>query len=296
MRICSFLIAWNVIALFGNDASALESVTLKKIKETGVISIGFRVGSMPLSYVDNKQRPIGYSIDLCNVVIDAVKSKLKLASLEIKYIPVTSANRIPLIKNGIIDLECGSTTNSVERQRSVSFTITTFVASAHLLSKKDLNIQSIDDLKEQSVVSTAGTTSAALLAELNQSRGLGINILLTNDHVEAFKMVETNRAATFIMDDVILYSLVANARNPYDYVISNEALSNEPYGMIVRKDDPEFKNIADKALINLFKTGEINHIYRKWFQSPIAPKQVNLQMPMSDALKDVISHYADSAN
>jgi glutamate/aspartate transport system substrate-binding protein len=284
------------MALLVHDAAAQNSMTLKKVVETGVITLGFRVGSIPFSYLDEKQRPIGYSMDLCDVIVGAVKTRLNLKNLEVKYIPVTAANRMPLVGNDIVDLECGSTTNTVERQKKVSFTVTTFVAAGRLVSKKSSNIRTIEDLRGKAVVSSAGTTSVAVLAELNRSRDLGMRVLVAKDHNESFQMVDANRAAAFLMDDVILHGLVASTMHPQDYVISEEALSNEPYGIIVRKDDPEFKNIADNALINLFKSGEINRIYQKWFQSPIPPWQINLQMPMNDALKKAIANPGDAVS
>jgi glutamate/aspartate transport system substrate-binding protein len=296
MRLHRFLIVSLAMALFVHDAVAQESLTLKKVKETEVITIGYRVGSIPFSYLDNKQRPIGYSMDLCDVIVEAVKARLNLKNLEVKYIPVTAANRMPLVGNDIVDLECGSTTNTVERQKKVSFTVTTFVAAGRLVSKKSSNITSIEDLKGRPVVSSAGTTSVAVLTELNRSRNLGMRVLVAKDHNESFKMVNADRAVAFLMDDVILHGLVASTMRPQDYVISDESLSNEPYGIIVRKDDPEFKSIADNALIDLFKSGEINRIYRKWFQSPIPPWQINLQMPMNDALKKAIANPADSVS
>jgi glutamate/aspartate transport system substrate-binding protein len=296
MRLHRFLIVCGAMALLVHDAAAQNSMTLKKVVETGVITLGFRVGSIPFSYLDDKQRPIGYSMDLCDVIVGAVKARLNLKNLEVKYIPVTAANRMPLVGNDIVDLECGSTTNTVERQKKVSFTVTTFVAAGRLVSKKTSNIRTIEDLRGKAVVSSAGTTSVAVLAEINRSRDLGMRVLVAKDHNESFQMVDADRAAAFLMDDVILHGLVASTMRPQDYVISDEALSNEPYGIIVRKDDPEFKNIADNALINLFKSGEINRIYQKWFQSPIPPWQINLQMPMNDALKKAIANPSDSVS
>lgn len=290
MTLRGFLVLCVLMGLFADNVQAQDSLTLRKIKETGIITIGFRVGSIPFSYLDNKQRPIGYSMDLCDAIVGAVKTKLNMPNLEVKFKPITSANRMPLISNDIVDMECGSTTNNAERQKKVSFTVTTFVASIRMLSKKTLNAQTIEDLRGKTVVSTSGTTSAIFLAELNRSEKLDMNILLTKDHTDAFHLVETDRASIFIMDDVLLYGLVASNKSPIDYVISDDALSVQPYGIIVRKDDPEFKSVADNALMDLFRSGEINHIYEKWFQKPIPPNQINLRMPMSDALKDAIAH------
>lgn len=282
--------------LFAGGACAQESLTLRKIKETGIITIGFRDGSIPFSYLDKKRRPIGYSMDICYRIVDAVKAKVKLPNLEVKFTPVNPANRVPLVANDIVDLECGSTTNNAERQQKVAFTVTTFVASGSLVSKKSSNIQSLNDLEGQTVVYTAGTTSIQALTEFNRALGLNMSILTGKDHVESFLMVETDRAAAFAMDDVLLHGLIANAKNPSDFRIHHSGLSVEPYGMVLRKNDPDFKKVADDAIIELFKSGEINQLYRKWFQSPIPPNQINFKLPMSPALRKVIAHPTDSGD
>lgn len=294
MRFKTLLAALLGLGLLAGGARAEESLTLRKITETGIVSIGYRDGSIPFSYLDRKQRPIGYSIDICLRIVDALKAHLKLPGLEVQLRPITSANRIPLVVNDIVDLECGTTTNNADRQKRVAFTMTTFVALSSLVSKKTSNIRSVEDLKGEAVVSTAGTTHIKALADLNRARHLGLNILAGRDHVESFQMVDADRALAFAMDDVLLYGLVASAKNPADFTIHNSGLSVEPYGIALRKNDPEFKKIADEAIVALFKSGEINSIYQKWFQSPIPPNQINLQLPMSAALKKVIAHPTDS--
>ena len=275
-------------------AQAQDSGTLKKIKDSGVIVIGHRDSSVPFSYLDDKQQPIGYSMDLCLKVVDAVKAALKMPKLEVKMNPVTSATRIPLMANGTIDMECGSTTNNVDRQKQVAFLNTTFVTANRIVAKKSSNIKVLNDLKGKPLVSTAGTTNLKQVTELNGTRNLGMNVMSAKDHAEAFLMVETDRAAAFAMDDILLYSLVAGARTPSDYIISAEALSVEPYGIMVRKDDPAFKKVGDDAIAALFKSGEINKIYAKWFQAPIPPKNINLNLPMSEPLKKVVAKPTDS--
>lgn len=291
---------WVAVAVlgasFGGDALARESWTLKKIRETGVISLGYREASIPFSYLDDKQRPIGYSMDICHRVVEAVRERLKLRHIEVRFTPVTSANRTPLMVNDIVDLECGTTTNTLERQNSVGFAVTTFVAASRLVSKKAANIRSADDLKGRSVVTTAGTTSMDILQELNRKRGLDMYILAATDHAESFRMVETDRAYAFAMDDILLYGLVANARHPDDFEISEHALSVEPYALMLRKDDTAFKKVVDDAIVGLFRSGEIETIYRKWFQSPIPPKGINLRVPMSSALRKVIATPTDSGD
>ena len=282
--------------LIASTAHARESPTLRKIQETGVITVGFRDKSIPFSFLDKQQRPIGYSIDLCQRVVDAIRVKMKLPGLEVLMRPVTSANRISFVVNDIIDLECGSTTNTAERKKDVAFSVTTFVASGSLVSKRSRDIHSLQELRGHTVVSTAGTTYVKGLAESNRKLDLGMSIIAGKGHADSFQLVETDRAAAFAMDDVLLHGLVANTRNPAEYVIYNSELSVEPYGIVLRKDDPEFKRIVDEALSALFRSGDINNIYRKWFLSPIPPNKAELHLPMSNALRKAISFPTDSSD
>jgi glutamate/aspartate transport system substrate-binding protein len=270
--------------------------TLKKIKDSGSITIGHRDASIPFSYYDDKQQPVGYAMDLCHRIVDAVKTELKLPKLETKYQLVTSANRIPLMANGTIDLECGSTTNNLERQKTVWFTITHFVTANRWVAKKSAKLDKLADLKGKTIVSTAGTTNIKQMTELNAAQNLGMNIISANGHPESFQMVETGRAAAFAMDDILLYSLVAQARNPGDYHISAEATSVEPYGIMVRKDDTAFKKVVDAAMVHIYKSGEINKIYQKWFEKPIPPKGLDLNIPMSPQFKKVVANPTDSGD
>src|SRR2546430_8571913 len=231
--------------------------TLKKIKDTGAITLGHRESSVPFSYYDDKQQVVGYAMDLCARIVDGVKKDLKLANLETKLNPVTSATRIPLIANGTVDLECGSTTNNLEREKQVSFTITHFVTANRFASKKAANLKTVDDLKGKTIVSTSGTTNIKQITEIGAQRNLGLNILAAKDHAEAFLMVETDRAAAFVMDDILLYSLVASSKSPQDYVISADALLVEPYGIMLRREDPEFKKVVDGAMVGIYKTWDI---------------------------------------
>jgi glutamate/aspartate transport system substrate-binding protein len=198
--------------------------------------------------------------------------------------------------NGTVDLECGSTTNNLDRQKQVGFTITHFVTANRWVAKRSAKINKLADLKGKTVVSTAGTTNIKQITEINGQQNLGMNIISANGHPEAFQMVETGRAVAFVMDDILLYSLVAQSRRPKDYVISADALSVEPYGIMVRKDDAAFKKLVDAAMVNTYKSGAINAIYSKWFQKPIPPKDINLNVPMSAALKKVVSNPIDSGD
>src|SRR5215831_3611082 len=276
--------------------AAAQQGTLDKIKSSGAITIGHRDASIPFSYYDDKQQPIGYAMELCLRIADAVKADLKMPKLEVKYQLVTSANRIPLMANGTIDLECGSTTNNLERQKQVWFTITHFVTANRWVARKSANLNALVDLKGKTIVSTAGTTNIKQITELNAAQNLGMNIISANGHPEAFQMVETGRAVAFVMDDILLYSLAAQSRNPADFAISPVALSVEPYGIMLRKDDAAFKKVVDAEMIHLFKSGQINAIYEKWFQKPIPPKGINLNIPMSEQLRRVVANPTDSGD
>src|SRR6476620_2552310 len=295
MRLKTMFTAIMAIGLFAGTAAAQEG-TLKKIKDTGTITIGHRESSSTCYYYDDKQQVVGYAMDLCNKIVDAVKANLKLAKLDVKLQPVTSATRIPLIENGTVDLECGSTTNNLEREKQVSFTITHFVTANRFVSKKSANLKKVDDLKGKTVVSTSGTTNIKQITEINGQKNLGITILPAKDHAEAFLMVETGRAAAFFMDDSRLYSLVANSKTPSEWVISADALSVEPYGIMLRKDDPSFKKVVDDAMTKVYKSGEINAIYAKWFLHPVPPKGINLNVPMSEVFKHVVAKPTDSGD
>lgn len=270
--------------------------TLKKIKDTGAITLGHRESSVPFSYYDDNQHVIGYAMDLCYRIVDAVKANLKMDRLEVNLNPVTSATRIPLIANGTVDLECGSTTNNLEREKQVSFTITHFVTANRFVSKKSSNLKTVDDLKGNTIVSTSGTTNIKQINEIGAQRHLDLNIIAAKDHAEAFLMVETDRAAAFVMDDILLYSLVATSKSPDDYVISPDALSIEPYGIMLRREDPAFKKVVDDEMMTTYKSGAINAIYEKWFLKPIPPKGINLNVPMSAVFKKVVANPTDTGD
>jgi glutamate/aspartate transport system substrate-binding protein len=270
--------------------------TLQKIKDSGAITLGHREASVPFSYYDDNQKVIGYAMDLCYRIADAVKSNLKLDKLDVNLNPVTSATRIPLIANGTVDLECGSTTNNLDREKQVAFTITHFVTANKFVSKKSSNLKTVDDLKGKTIVSTAGTTNIKQITEIGAQKHLDLNIIAAKDHAEAFLMVETDRAAAFVMDDILLYSLVATSKSPADYVISADALSVEPYGIMLRRDDAPFKSVVDAAMVATYKSGAINGIYDKWFLQPIPPKGINLNVPMSAAFKKVVADPTDTGD
>lgn len=285
------LVALAGMFVGGSVAAQDLTGTLKKIKETGSITIGHRDASVPFSYYDDKQNAVGYAMDICAFIVEDLKRELKLPKLEVKLNPVTSATRIPLIANGTVDLECGSTTNNAERQKQVDFGSTYYLTASRYVSKKESGIKQITDLKGKTVVSTAGTTNLKQLVEANKDQNLGINILTAKDHPEAFLMVETGRAVAFVMDDILLAGLVANAKNPKDYVISADAFSKpEPYSFMMRRDDPAFKKAVDAATAKLYKSADMQALYSKWFEKPIPPKGLVMNQPLSPELKKALAN------
>jgi glutamate/aspartate transport system substrate-binding protein len=256
--------------------------------------LGHRLTSVPFSYLDAKLRPVGYSVDLCQRVVESIRNKLELRDLEVKLVAVSSATRMPLVANGTVDLECGVTTNTAERQKTQSFSITTFVAASRLLAKKESEIHTLDDLRGKVVASTIATTSIRYLNNLNEALKLDMKIVAGQDDTDAFQMVQADRAVAFAMDDVLLRSLIATAPNPADYTVSDDTLSIEPYGIGLPRDDPAFKQLVDNTLMALYRSGEVYSIYSKWFMSPIPPKGINLRMPMSEPLLQAIRQPTDS--
>lgn len=292
------LLALTAFFLLAAGAAGAQEPTgtLKKVRASGAIVLGVRDTSIPFSYLDDRQQYVGYHIDLCMKIVDAARKRLGMPGLAVKMQPVASATRIPLMANGTIDLECGNTTNNSERQAQVAFAPTTFVTATRLLSKKASGIASVADLKGKGVSSTSGSSNIKLMVTLNSQKGLGMNVMPVVDHGEGMAMLDSGRIAAYAMDDIILYSLAAHSKTPGDYVVSSDALSVEPYGIMLRKDDPEFKKLVDEAIAGVFRSGEINRLYMKWFQSPIAPKGVNLGVPMSEALRKAIGKPTDSGD
>ena len=267
--------------------------TLKKIKETGSITIGYRESSIPFSYLDDKEKPVGYAMDLCMKIVDAVKADLKMPGLKVQLQPVTSSNRIPLMQNGTIDLECGSTTNSVERQKQVSFGPTYFVINVTAAVKKNSGINSLADLNGKTISTTSGTTSVPLLKKYQKTQNVEVKEIYGKDHAESFLLMADDRSAAFVMDDILLAGQIANSRNPSEYRIIPESLRQEPYSMMLRKDDPQFKALVDKTIGGVMKSGEIEKMYAKWFTGPIPPKGVNLNFPMTPAIREAFKNPND---
>lgn len=270
------------------------SGTLGKIKETGSISLGVRETSVPFNYQGDDQKYIGFSLDLCLKVVDEVRKQLGGSEIKVVMTPTTAATRIPLLANGTTDMQCDGASNTADRQKQVSFSPTVFVTGNRILSKNSSNITSIDDLKGKSIVVMSGTTNARQIASLNTERNLGMKMQQVTEHSEALLMVETGRAAAYAQDDIYLAALIAGSKNPKDFTISKEALSVDPYGLMLRRDDPQFKTLVDKAITDLFKSGEFKTIYAKWFQAPIPPKNIDLNWPVSVYLQAVIDNPTDT--
>ncbi len=276
-------------------ASAQDGGTLRKIKDAGVIVLGHRESSIPFSYYDDKQQVIGYSQDLVALVVEAVKAHLHLAKLDVKFIPVTAANRVALVQNGTVDLECGSTTNNLERQKQVGFSDTIFIVGTRLLTRKDSGLKDFADLAGKNVVTTAGTTSERLLRRMNEEKSMRMRIISAKEHGEAFLTLETGRAVAFMMDDALLYGEVAKAKNPSDWVVVGTPQSHEAYGCMLPKGDLAFKRVVDAAISQAMTSGRAERIYQRWFQQPIPPKGLNLSFPLSAEMKALYKAPNDKA-
>jgi glutamate/aspartate transport system substrate-binding protein len=263
--------------------------TLKKIRETGAITIGHRESSIPFSYLDDAQRPVGYAMDLCMKVVEAVKAELGMPDLKVNLQPVTSANRIPLMQNGTVDLECGSTTNSLKRQEQVAFGPSYFVVNITAAVKKDSGINTLADLNGKTIATTSGTTSVPLLKQYEKTAAIDVKEIYGKDHAESFLLLANDRAAAFVMDDILLAGQIANSPTPAAYRIIPESLRQEPYSMMLRREDPQFKALVDRAVGDLMRSGEIEQIYEKWFASPIPPRGTNLNFPMTPAIRDAFA-------
>ncbi len=288
------------LLLIGTAASSLAHAeeltgTLKKIKDNGVIVVGHRESSVPFSYYDNQQKVVGYSQDYSNKIVDAVKAKIGVADLQVKLIPITSQNRIPLLQNGTFDFECGSTTNNLERQQQAAFSNTIFIVGTRLLTKKDSGIKDFPDLAGKTVVVTSGTTSEKLLNKLNEEKKLDMRIISAKDHGDAFRTMETGRAVAFMMDDALLAGERAKAKQQSDWVIVGTAQSEEAYGCMLRKDDPQFKKLVDDTIAQLQTSGEAEKSFDRWFKQPIPPKDLNMNFDLSAEMKALFKAPNDKA-
>ncbi len=292
--VLSVLVTGAALASAAVSAEELTG-TLKKINDNGVIIVGHRESSVPFSYYDNQQNVVGYSQDYSNHIIDAVKKTLNKPDLQVKLIPVTSQNRIPLLQNGTFDFECGSTTNNLARQQQAAFSNTIFVVGTRLLTGKDSGIKDFADLAGKNVVVTSGTTSEMLLNKLNDEKQMKMRIISAKDHGDAFRTLESGRAVAFMMDDALLAGERAKAKKPDNWVIVGTPQSEEAYGCMLRKDDPQFKALIDKTVSDAQTSGEAEKSYNRWFKQPIPPKNLNLNFELSDEMKGLFKAPNDKA-
>ncbi len=269
--------------------------TLAKAKETGAFTIGYRESSVPLSYLGNDVTPVGFSVDLCRAVADAVKKRVGRPDLQVKFNPVNSSNRIPLVANGTVDIECGSTVNYTSRQKQVAFSVTTFPVQKVILTKVASGIHNLDDLRGKTLAITQGTDTLQLFNKLNNERHLDLKIVQGKDHSESVLLVDTGRAAAFVDDSVLLASFRASAAKPSDWVVEPGLPAIDPYALMFRRDDPQFKALVDETIIGLMKSGAFAKLYSTWFEHPIPPKGINLDAPMPEAMKALIASPNDVA-
>ena len=274
-------------------AQAQSNDSLAKIKAAGKVVIGTRDSSAPLAYTTGDGKYTGYHVEICNRIADAIKADLKMPNLGVEYALVTSQNRIPLVVNGTVDLECGSTTNNKARAQQVAFAPTTYVTNVRIAVRGSSGINSVADLKGKKVATTTGTTSVQLLRKHERAKGVQFDEIFGKDHADSFLLMESGRADAFVMDDNILAGLIVNSKTPSEFKIVGESLSEEPIAIMYRKDDPAFKKVVDGAVTAMMKSGEIEKIYNKWFMQPIPPRNVSVDMPMTASLKDAIAHPND---
>jgi glutamate/aspartate transport system substrate-binding protein len=286
------------LLLFAPATASAQSLspTLQKIKDAGTITIGHRDSSVPFSYLDNDQKPIGFSLELCDLVVAKIKAKLGQGGLKVAYQAVNSSNRIPLVKNGTVDIECGSTANTIARQQEVAYSVIFYAPQFKWIALTSSNLKTTDDLKGKAVVVTQGTNTAQFVAKLNAEKSLGLKILQGKDHAESFLLVDTGRASAFMEDDILLAGLKANAASPDNFVFLTDAFPSDPYGVMMSKGDGEFKKLVDDALIEAMKSGLYDKLYTKWFETSIPPKNINLKFPQSEKLRELVKTPSDKAN
>jgi glutamate/aspartate transport system substrate-binding protein len=292
------LAASGLVVVLGLGGASAQSLgpTLQKIKDSGTITVGNRDSSVPFSYLGEGQQPIGFSLELCNLVVAKVKTRLGLPDLKLAYQAVNSSNRIPLVKNGTVDIECGSTANTIARQQEVAYSVIFYAPQFKWIALKASGLKTSDDLKGKTVAVTQGTNTSQFVAKLNTEKGLGMKILQGKDHAESFLLVDTGRAAAFMEDDILLAGLKATAADPDKFGFLSDDFPSDPYGVMMSKSDPGLKQLVDEALTEAMKSGQYDKLYTKWFESPIPPKNINLNFPQSDKLKALIKSPSDKAN
>ena len=293
MNTTNFANAALIVAAATSVPLICEAQTLEKIAANNKITVSFREAAVPFSYALSPTRSVGFSVDLADAIIDDVRVMLKKPNLEVVRIPVTGQNRIPLLANGTYDLECGSTTNTAARGKEVTFAISHFYTGTRLLAKTTSNVKSYTDLAKKPVATAAGSTNEKVLRKYSADNNLDIQVVLGKDYGDSLQMLEDDRAVALALDDVLLFGLRANSKDPASLEVVGETLQVEPYGCMLRKDDPEFKKLVDGSITRLMKSGEFTRLYAKWFESPIPPKGVVLNMPMSKQLKANLKAMSD---
>ncbi|MES2412369.1 MAG: transporter substrate-binding domain-containing protein [Pseudomonadota bacterium] len=293
MKLSNLTNAVLVAAGLGLLATGASAQTLKKVADANKITVSYREASVPFSYLIGSSKAVGFSVELTEAIIDDVRKATKKPNLDVAYMAVTSQNRIPLLVNGTYDIECGSTTNNAARGKDVQFTISHFFTGTRLLVKKTSAVKNYADLAKKTVASTTGTTNAQVIRKYSTDKNLDMQLILGKDHDDSLLLVENDRAVAFAMDDILLFGLMANSKNPASLEVVGDSLQVEPYGCMIRKDDPDFKKLVDGTITRMIKSGEFTRLYTKWFQSPIPPKGVNLNLPMSQQLKDNLKDLSD---
>lgn len=287
-------ILMSAVLLTAGLATGTSAQTLQKINDSNKITVSYREASVPFSYLIGSSKSVGFSVELTDAIVDDVRKKLNKPNLQVATMPVTSQNRIPLLVNGTYDIECGSTTNNTARGKDVTFAINHFYTGTRLLTKKSSGIKNYADLAKKTVASTTGTTNAQVIRKYNADNNLDMQLILGKDHDDSLLLVENDRAVAFAMDDILLFGLMANSKNPAALEVVGDSLQVEPYACMLRKDDPEFKKLVDGTINRLMKSGEFEKLYSKWFMSPIPPKGVNLNLPMSQQLKANLKSMSDA--
>lgn len=285
MKVSHIMTAAVLVTGLAAGTPTVGAQTLKKVADSNKMTVSYRESSVPFSYLISPTKAVGFAVDLTEAIVDDVRTKLKKPGLEVAYMPVTSQTRIPLLINGTYDLECGSTTNNSARGKEVAFAISHFFTGTRLLVKKTSGIRNYADLANKTVASTAGSTNEKVLRQYSADNKLGMQIILGKDYDDSLQLVENDSAVAFAMDDILLFGLMANSKNPGSLEVVGDTLQVEPYGCMLRKDDPEFKKLVDGTISRLMKSGEFSKLYAKWFESPIPPKGMILNMPMSEQLK-----------
>ncbi|WP_439889585.1 amino acid ABC transporter substrate-binding protein [Ralstonia sp. 25C] len=287
------LAALAVPAAVSASLATAASPTLDRIRDTGTVRLAYREDSVPFSYIDNN-RPVGYTIDICSRLVDSIKTSLKRSDLKVQYVPVTAVTRMDVVASGKADLECGSTNNSPERRQKVAFTVPHYITKGRMLVRASSSIQQWEDLNGKTVVAARGSTNADVARKLNDT-GMTVNVVDANDLRSAFAMLADGRANAFAGDDILLAGMRATSKNPADFRVTGKTQLVSSYAIMLSKQDPEFKKLIDQSMTRLIVDGEVPKLYKKWFQQPIPPNGVNLEVPMSYLLRDSFNTPTDSA-